>query len=262
MVSRRQSLTFLTGAMLLAGCASPPAKPRTYVLVHGAWHGGWEWEKVVPLLESAGARVFAPTLKGLAERQNENGPDVTLTTHIEEIVALLNNHQLDDVILVGHSYAGFVITGVCDRSAERIGQVVYLDAFVPSDGQKLYDLVQPAARVENMRKEVVEKGQGYKSLPPNAAIWGLSGQLADEVNRRMTPQPANTFDERITLQRGGPYAVPKRTYIGCQQPAMPAFIEVKARVRADPRWRFVPLAAGHEVGLTHPGLLATTLGDL
>lgn len=262
MVSRRQSLTFLAGAMLLAGCASPPAKPRTYVLVHGAWHGGWEWEKVVPLLESAGARVFAPTLKGLAERQNENGPDVTLTTHIEEVVALLNKHQLDDVILVGHSYAGFVITGVCDRSAERIGQVVYLDAFVPSDGQNLYDLVQPAARVENMRKEVAEKGQGYKSLPPNAAIWGLSGQLADEVNRRMTPQPANTFEERITLRRGGPYAVPKRTYIGCQQPAMPAFIEVKARVRADPRWRFVSLAAGHEVGLTHPGLLATTLGDL
>lgn len=260
MVSRRQSLALLTGTVLLAGCATPSAKPKTYVLVHGGWHGGWACEKVGPLLERTGGRVFAPTLKGLAERQNENGPDVTLTTHIEEVVELLDKHQLDDVILVGHSYSGFVVTGVCDRSAERIGHVVYLDAFLPQDGQNLYDFLPPA-RTEQMRRQVVEKGQGYKSLPPNAASWGLPADLADEVNRRMT-HPANTYEERLTLRRGGPYAVPKRTYIDCQQPAMLPFAEIKARLRTDSRWRYVSLPAGHEVMLSHPELLAGTLAGL
>lgn len=259
MVSRRQSLALLT--VLLAGRATPSAKPKTYVLVHGGWHGSWTWERVQPLLEKAGDRVFAPTLKGLAERQNENGPDVTLTTHIDEVVEILDKHRLDDVVLVGHSYAGFVITGVCDRSSERIGHVVYLDAFLPQDGQNLYDFIPPA-RAEQMRRQVVEKGQGYKSFPPSAASWGLPADLVDEVNRRMTPHPANTYEERLTVRRGGPYAVPKRTYIDCEQPAMPPFVEIKARLRTDPRWRYVRLAAGHEVMLSHPELLVGTLAGL
>lgn len=264
--SRRACLAGLaslaSGASLLGGCATPAAKSRDFVLVHGAWHGNWAWDSVKPLLEKKGVRVFAPTLKGLAERQGENGPGVTLETHISEIVALLDKEQLNNVVLVGHSYAGFVVTGVCDRRPERIAHVVYLDAFVPDSGQKVYDYVRPAERVQRTRDETHDKGQGYKAFAPPAANWGLSGELMDYVNKRMTPHPAMTNEEPLILTRGGPYAVPRRTYIDCTQPAMPPFVETKARIRQDARWNFMSLPAGHEVALTHPQLVADILAKL
>ena len=126
---RRDYLTaMLAGAAVMTGCATTSARPKTYVLIHGAYHGRWAWDAVKPLLEKPGVRVLAPTLKGLAERQHENGPEVNLDTHIDEVIALLETEQLRDVVLVGHSYAGMVVTGVCDRRPERIAHVVYLDA--------------------------------------------------------------------------------------------------------------------------------------
>ncbi|MDP9968874.1 pimeloyl-ACP methyl ester carboxylesterase [Variovorax paradoxus] len=261
MITRRQSLGLAAGAVL-TGCATTKPGPKTYVLVHGAWHGGWAWEMVRPLLERTGARVFTPTLKGLAERQGENGPGVTLATHIDEIVDLLDTNQLKEVILVGHSYAGFVVAGVCDRTPDRIGHVVFVDAFVPESGQNLYDFIRPASRVQQMRAEVRDKGQGYKAFAPPAAAWGLTGDLADEVNRRMTPHPSNTFEDRLILRRAGPYAVAKRTYIDCQQPASLSFAELKARLRVDKRWRYLAAPAGHELMLSHPQLTAELLAGL
>src|SRR6202142_823809 len=109
----------------------------TFVLVHGAWFGGWCWQKVIPLLESAGHEVYAPTLTGLAERASELSPEVGLDTHIQDIVGLLEEKNLHGVILVGHSYAGMVITGVVDQVPERIAHLVYLDTFVPRDGESM-----------------------------------------------------------------------------------------------------------------------------
>ena len=262
MFTRRQALGILTATGALLGCATSQAQPKTYVLIHGGWLGSWVWDEIRPLLEKEGARVFAPTLKGLAERKAENGPNVTLTVHIDEVVDLIKGHQLRNVILVGHSYAGFVVTGVCDRIPERIGHVVYLDAFVPQSGQNLYDFIQPPARTQQMRREVLEKGEGFKSFPPPAAIWGLTGELLNEVNQKMTPHPAMTYEERLELRRGGPYAISKRTYIDCQKPAMLPFVELKSRLRLDSRWRVLTLQAGHLVMLTHPELLASSLADL
>lgn len=260
-ISRRNYLSTLvaTGAWALAGCASVGERPKTYVLVHGAWHGNWAWESVIPLLEKPNVRVFAPTLTGLAERVSENGPNVTLDTHINDVVALLDKHQLTDEILVGHSYGGFVVTGVCDQRPERIAHVVYLDAFVPESGQKVYNYVKPAERVEQSRAETREKGQGFKAFPPNAANWGLTGAMMEEVNRRMTPHPAMTNEQPLILKRGGPYAVPKRTYIDCTRPAMRPFVETKTKIKSDVRWSYLTVAAGHEVSLTHPKLLAAIL---
>ena len=107
----------------------------TFVLVHGAWFGGWCWQKVIPLLEAAGHEVYAPTLTGLAERASELSPEVGLDTHIQDIVGLLEEKNLHGVMLVGHSYGGMVITGVVDQVPERIAHVVYLDTFVPRDGE-------------------------------------------------------------------------------------------------------------------------------
>ena len=262
-IHRRQCLVSIlaAGATALTGCATTPTRTRTYVLVHGAWHGAWAWDAVKPLLESSGARVHAPTLAGLAERQRENGPNVTLDTHIDEIVSLLDRQQLSDVVLVGHSYAGMVVSGVCDRRPERIAHVVYLDAFLPEDGQKLYDLVNPAQAQAN-RRMTLEKGDGYKAFAPSAAIWGLTGELMESVNRRMTPHPAMTLEQPARLTRGGPYAVSRRTYIACNKPALPPFEPIKGRVNADPRWNYVAVDAGHEVSLSHPRLLADILARL
>lgn len=262
-ISRRHCLAAMvaTGTALMSGCATTAPSTKTYVLVHGAYHGGWAWDAVKPLLEKPGVRVIAPTLKGLAERQNENGPGVNLDTHINEVVALLDNEQLRNVVLVGHSYAGMVVTGVCDQRPERIAHVIYLDAFLPESGQSLYDLVPPAARAR-AREETKAKGQGYQAFAPSAAIWGVTGPLLDDINKRMTPHPAMTSEQPLILKRGGPYAVPRRTYIDCTQPSMPPFVPIKARVKTDPRWNYVAVPAGHEVALTHPRLVADILAGL
>lgn len=111
------------------------------VLVHGAWHGGWCWERVTPHLRAAGVGVSTPTLTGLAERAGELNQETGLATHIADIVSVLEAHDLRRVILVGHSYGGMVITGVMDRVPDRIKHVVFLDAAVPGDGQSLWDLL-------------------------------------------------------------------------------------------------------------------------
>jgi pimeloyl-ACP methyl ester carboxylesterase len=255
-------LAAFAAGTVLPGIAAAPAKPRTMVLVHGAWHGSWAWDAVKPLLEQQGVRVFAPTLRGLAERQGENGPDVTLKTHVEEVVKLLDEQDLTDVVLVGHSYAGFVVTGVCDRRPERVAHVVYLDAFVPESGQRFYDFIKPANLVAAMRAATQGPGRGYQAFAPNAAMWGLSGPLLEMVNRRMTPHPAMTLEEPLVLTRNGPYAVPRRTYVDCTQPAMPPFVETKARLAGDARWNYITVPAGHEVMLTHPQWVVDILARL
>jgi len=115
-------------------------RKSTYVLVHGAWHGGWCWKKVAPALRAAGHVVYTPTLTGLGERAHLANPAIDLATHVADVVNLLEAEELDKVVLVGHSYGGMVVTGVADRAADRIGRLVYLDAANPKDGQSLVDV--------------------------------------------------------------------------------------------------------------------------
>src|SRR5689334_15631432 len=116
-----------------------------YLLVHGAWHGGWCWRRVVPLLRAAGHEVFTPTLTGLGERVHLLTRDVGLDTHAQDVIGVLEYEDLRDVVLVGHSYGGMVITAVAERAAERLAHLVYLDAFVPRDGQSQMDLLGPSS---------------------------------------------------------------------------------------------------------------------
>jgi pimeloyl-ACP methyl ester carboxylesterase len=140
-VSRRDAVAALAAGPLLSltNLVTLRAAPTTFVLVHGAWHGGWCWKKVTPLLRAAGHEVFAPTLTGLGERSHLLTRDVGLDTHITDIEQVLEYEDLRNVVLVGHSYAGMVITGVGDRAADRIGQLVYVDAFLPEHGKALTD---------------------------------------------------------------------------------------------------------------------------
>ena len=120
----------------------------TFVLVHGAWHGGWCWKKVAPLLRSAGHEVYTPTLTGLGERDHLLTRDIGLDTHIQDIVNVLEYEELTQVVLVGHSYGGMVVTGVAERAHERLRQLVYLDAATPLGTERslraLYQRYTPA----------------------------------------------------------------------------------------------------------------------
>src|SRR5438445_13579590 len=133
----------------------------TIVLVHGAW-GGASWERfVAPRLRAAGHLVFAPTLTGLGDRSHLSSPEVDLATHVQDVANVLFYEDLTDAILAGHSYGGMVVTGVAGRMPERLRRLVYLDAFVPEDGQSLFDLVG-AERAASMRARAAANGDGWR----------------------------------------------------------------------------------------------------
>src|SRR5262245_42054376 len=145
--TRGASLVCLMSAPLAAqAMKAQPMKPKVFVLVHPAWHGGWVWTKVVPLLRQKGHLVFTPTLTGLGERSHLARPDIGLDVHVTDVINVLKYEDLHDVVLVGHSSSGAVITGVADRAPTPIALVVYLDAFVPEDGQAVLDLITPERR--------------------------------------------------------------------------------------------------------------------
>ena len=218
----------------------------TYVLVHGAWHGGWCYDRVAARLRAAGYTVFQPTSRGLCERAHLLTEDINLSTHVEELAQLLRDEDLHDVVLVGHSYGGMVITGAADREAGRIAALVYLDAFVPNDGDSLASSL-PSERAAAMAHLVDPERPGLMAPVP-AAAFGLAGDDARWVDGLCTPQPLATFAEPIALT-GRIAAITDRTYVLAQAWAdqggpMRAVVE---RLRADPAWKVIVFPGHHEV---------------
>jgi pimeloyl-ACP methyl ester carboxylesterase len=237
----------------------------TYVLVHGAWHGGWCWKKVTPLLRASGYAVFTPTLTGLGERSHLLSPDVSLHTHIQDVVAVLEYEDLREVVLVGHSYGGMVITGVAERVPERLSQLVYLDAFVPEHGQSLFDIHFPEerARFQDLART---QGDGWRiprsDLGRDLAQWGVTEP--DDVawmRPRIGAQPLRAFTQSVQRQNPAAQALP-RAYIRCTQGPSPTFAATAARVRADQRWHYRELPTRHDAMVTMPQQLAVSLLEL
>lgn len=229
----------------------------TYVLVHGAWHGGWAWQRVEPALRAAGHAVHAPTLAGVSDRAHLLSRSITLDTHVQDIVALLEAYDLSDVVLVGHSYAGQVISGVADRVPDRIAVRVYLDAFLARDGEAAIDLLPPEV-AGHYRDSVAERGFGW--LIPPRPLAGLGVTEAADIawlTPRLTPHPWRTFAEPIALSGAGE-AVPGG-YIECAAGGRPFRAQA---VRAGERgWPVRELPAGHEAMVTAPAELAKLLLD-
>ena len=224
----------------------------TFVLVHGAWHGGWCWKRVTPLLRAAGHEVYAPTLTGLGERAHLLSREVDLDTHTTDIVNVLEYEELTDVILVGHSYAGLVIPGVAHRLPGRVAHLVYLDAFVPRDGQCLLDL-NPGAAAQQAR--VREEGDGWRLTPSPGARFGVTDEADGAwLASRIGPQPYATFTQPVRL---GDTAPPAATYIFCSQPG--GFRRFAEQVRDAPGWRYRELATGHDAMVTQPRELTDLL---
>jgi pimeloyl-ACP methyl ester carboxylesterase len=186
----------------------------TFVLVHGGWCGSWCWQKVIPFLEAAGHEVYAPTLTGLAERAAELSPEVGLDTHIQDITGLLSEQNLQEVILVGHSYGGMVITGVVDAVPERIAHLVYLDTFVPRDGESMAGAV-PLLRYV-LRKQARAHGDGWR-LDPLGTVKNL---VKTEPDRswwlsKLTPQSLKTLEQPLHLKNPAIVSTKPRTHIYC-----------------------------------------------
>ncbi|WP_157692564.1 alpha/beta fold hydrolase [Granulibacter bethesdensis] len=180
--------------------SSLPQPFKTFVLIHGASHGGWCYDRVAAILRSQGHRVFAPTLAGLAERASMDARRINLTTHINEIVELFDRENLSDVVLCGHSYGGMVIAGVADRIPDRISNLVFLDAVVPENGKSMNDYFFPGWRLLPIVISVWLFGGGYKLTPPPPA-WFFKVNKADQamVNRQLTGHPYKTLTEKIHI---------------------------------------------------------------
>ena len=131
----------------------------TFLVCHGAWGGGWSWKKVHPLMQAAGHRLVTPTYTGLGERAHLANPSIDLDTHITDVLNVIHYEDLRDIVLLGHSYGGMVATGVADRARDRIAQLIYLDAFVPDDGQSLFDLNEPGRAP---MRELARAGDGWR----------------------------------------------------------------------------------------------------
>jgi pimeloyl-ACP methyl ester carboxylesterase len=230
-----------------------------YVLVHGAWHGAWCWQRVRAGLTARGHAVFTPTLTGVADRSHLASTDVDLDTHIADVVNLIEWEGLDDVILCGHSYGGCVVTGVADRLAERIGTLVYLDAFVPGDGQSLHDLLPEGHRL--LQLESAERdGDGWRVAPIPAAGFDVNAADRDWVDRQCTPQPLATFRQPIRLT-GAVEGIGRTCYIHATDyrntPFRPFYEHALAR-----GWSVTTMASGHDVMLDCPAELTTLLDAL
>lgn len=232
----------------------------SFVLVHGAWHGAWCWSRVLPLLRAHGNPAHAVTLTGTGDRAHLLSPDIRLGTHIQDVLATIDCEELTDVVLVGHSYAGIVITGVADallaRASSPLRHLVYLDAVTPHPGESWSSQHTPETRAA--RTEAA-KASGGLSLPqPDASVFGLAGDDLAWVNRRQTPQPFGVYLDPLNFDPVRVARVP-RTFIDCTSPALATIAIMRQRVRTEPGWRVVELATGHDPMVTEPRALADVL---
>jgi pimeloyl-ACP methyl ester carboxylesterase len=227
----------------------------TFVLLHGAWHGGWVWQRVAPLLRAAGHEVHAPTLTGVSDRAHLLTPSVGLSTHIQDVVALIEAHDLDDVVLVGHSYAGQVDTGVADRVPDRLTRRVYLDAFVGDDGDAAIDLL-PATVAGHYRESVAGPGFGWLIPVRSLEVLGVTERSdVDWLSPRLTPHPWLTYTEPLRLT--GKLDTVPAVFVECTD-WMRVF-QPHAERAAARGWPVHPVATGHEAMVTAPKELAESL---
>jgi len=254
--SRRQ---FLAGAVAAGTGAALPVSPSLYrqsdrspiVLVHGAWHGGWCWRRVADRLSAKGRYVVAPTLSGVGERSHLATAGITLSTHIDDVVNDIKWKDLDHVVLVGHSYGGLVITGIAERIRERIAAIVYLDAFIPADGQSMAVL----------RNGSAAPLAGPMTPAPPAAALKVNATDVDWVNSKLTAHPTKCFTEPVRVSDAY-QTIRHKVYIRAPAFAQAAFDAAYARCRGDRQWKTIEMACGHDIMLDQPAELAAILDTL
>lgn len=226
---------------------------KTYVLLHGAWHGAWCWKRVTPVLRAAGHEVYTPTQTGLGERSHLLNADVNLETFAQDLINVLVWEDLNDVILVGHSFAGNAITAVADRMPERIRHLVYLDALIPESGKSVFSLLPP--EVVQGRRDLAQKTSGGLSIPaPGPDKLGVLDEAdAAWIKAKCTPHPIATYEDALTFNNPPGNGLPV-TYIAVTPYYAPTTASRDyAKTRTD--WTYLEIEAGHDAMVTSPRAL-------
>jgi pimeloyl-ACP methyl ester carboxylesterase len=231
---------------------------RTFVLVHGAWRGGWAWRRVADLLTAHGHTVFAPTLTGLGERSHLMNPGVSLATHVTDVVNAITWEGLSDIVLCGHSYGGFVISGVAEQVGDRIGSIVFLDAFVPANGESLIDITSQATR-DNIQAAAA-RGDITVPFRP-AAFFGVNEKDQAWMDQMCVPHPIATMLDTLTLT-GAVDRIAKKAYVRAGNYPNPGFDAALAKAKANPEWRTYVVPCGHDVMVDMPERLAEILEEV
>jgi pimeloyl-ACP methyl ester carboxylesterase len=258
-VSRRHVLIGAAATTVAAtgtsAAVAQSSSPKTFVLVHGAWHGGWCWRQVSDALAKQGHRVFSPTLTGLGERSHLISKDVNLTTHITDVANVFKYENLSDVVLVGHSYGGIIISGVAEQIPDKISSIVFLDAFLPEDGETL--LAKSSPGFVKAINTAIETGQvGIK--PPPAAAFGVQESARAWVDSKTTAQPVGTYTERAVF-KGGRNKIAKKTYVRANGYKSTTFDGNLAKVKAAGDWKIHELDIGHDLMVVDPERVASLI---
>jgi len=236
---------------------SAASLPRTFLVCHGAWGGGWSWKKMHPLMQAAGHRLVTPTYTGLGEREHLAVPSIDLETHIQDILNVIRYDDLRDVALLGHSYGGMVSTGVADRARDRVAQLIYLDAFVPRDGQSLLDLNEPAR--QRMR-EAAKSGDGWR-VPPNPTPPDTLPDDVEWLSARRVDMPLKCFEMKLKLSNGEP-TLPRSYIYATRITPADTFAPFATRARSELGWRYFEIDASHSPSVTAPDALMAILQEI
>lgn len=242
--------------------------PTNFVLVHGAWHGAWCWRRVTQRLQAAGHRVHAVTLTGVGERAHLLSREITLETHIADVIHAIEAEEMHDVVLAVHSYAGMIGTAVADRIGARLRHLAYVDAVVPKPGESWGGTHARATREARLSAAAQSEHNAFP--PPDPSVFGLSADDYDWVKRRQTPHPAQPYTAPLDFDPQRVAAVP-RTWINCTAPTLATIDSIRPRV-VDPKFwdgawmggagaRVIELKTGHDPMISDPEGLSAVLLD-
>jgi pimeloyl-ACP methyl ester carboxylesterase len=242
-----------TGALI--GSAPAQAGQKTFVLVHGAWHGGWCWRRVADALEKKGHKVFAPTMTGLGACSHLLSKDVNLATHITDIVNFIEWENLSDIVLVGHSYGGMIINGVAEKMPNKIASIVFLDAFVPANGESLADTAsQP---VKDAIAAALTRGDiALKAVP--AAVFRVNEADRPWVDGKCTPHPVATLTDKAAFT-GGRDKIARKTFIRAKGYPSVAFDANLEKLKSNSAWKTYEMTCGHDAMVDQPQELTDIL---
>jgi pimeloyl-ACP methyl ester carboxylesterase len=247
----------ITAAGVAGKTEAQSATGKTFLVAHGAWSAGWAWKKMHPLMAAAGHRLITPTYTGLGEREHLANPSIDLETQIQDVLGVIKFEQLNHFVLIGHSYGGMVATGVADRVPERISKLIYLDAFVPRDGQSLGELVGPEG--SKRQRESAKAFDGWR-VPPSQPPADTSPDDVKWIQALRMPHPLKCFETPVRLKNGDT-KIP-RAYIYCKRAAPgDVFRQFADRARKE-GWNLIEMDASHSPHITAPEALTALLGSL
>jgi pimeloyl-ACP methyl ester carboxylesterase len=252
----------LCGLARWPGSARAQAAPKTFVLAHGSWHGGWCWKRVADRLRARGHAVYTPSYTGMGDRAHLLSKDITISTFAQDLFQVIESEELTSVVLVGHSFGGVPISGVADRIPDKLAHLVYLDSVLVESTRSAFSYYPPG-EVEARIKAAEKTTNGVAVPVPQQlpAVWGLGKEGDpdyDWVRRRLSPHPLQTYTTALTFRAPIGNNVP-RTYVHCTQPSHPVLEDSRRLVRSWTGWKWVDLPAPHDAMITHPEAVVALL---